>query len=60
MKSQVSAVEIARMIDHSLLHPMLTEQELKTGCELARKFNVASVCVKPHHSRRWAKSTARR
>ena len=51
MKSQVSAVEIARMIDHSLLHPMLTEQELKTGYELARKFNVASVCVKPHHTK---------
>ena len=39
--------EIANMIDHSLLHPALTDQELKEGCEEALTFHVASACVKP-------------
>jgi len=36
------------MIDHSLLHPTLTDDELRRGCELAKKFGVASVCIKPY------------
>lgn len=40
--------EIAKMIDHSLLHPAFTDNELKNGCELALKYNVASVCIKPY------------
>lgn len=39
--------EIAKMIDHSLLRPELTEQEIIEGCEIARKYNVASVCCRP-------------
>ena len=39
---------IAKMIDHSLLHPMLTDQELVAGCELARRLDVAAVCIKPY------------
>ncbi|MBE0461129.1 MAG: deoxyribose-phosphate aldolase [Candidatus Aminicenantes bacterium] len=41
-------LEIAKMIDHSLLHPTLTDEELREGCELAKKYNVASVCIKPY------------
>ncbi|MBK8501651.1 MAG: deoxyribose-phosphate aldolase [Saprospiraceae bacterium] len=41
-------LELAKMIDHSLLHPTMTDQDLKDGCELARKYNVASVCIKPY------------
>jgi deoxyribose-phosphate aldolase len=40
--------EIAKMIDHSLLHPAMTDKELKEGCLLAVKYNVASVCIKPY------------
>lgn len=40
--------EIAKMIDHSLLHPTMTDAELRDGCALALKYNVASVCVKPY------------
>lgn len=40
--------EIAGMIDHSLLHPTLTDKELIEGCEIAKKYSVASVCVKPY------------
>jgi len=40
--------ELAKMIDHSLLHPTLTDAELREGCELALKYDVASVCIKPY------------
>ncbi len=38
---------LAKMIDHSLLKPELTEAEVVAGCELAKRYHVASVCVKP-------------
>jgi deoxyribose-phosphate aldolase len=44
--------QLARMIDHSLLHPTLTDQELEEGCKLAAKYGVASVCIKPYAVRR--------
>lgn len=40
--------ELAKMIDHSILHPILTDEDLKRECEVAKKYNVASVCVKPY------------
>ncbi len=40
--------ELAKMIDHSILHPTLTDEDLKRECEVALKYNVASVCVKPY------------
>ncbi len=39
--------EIAKMIDHSLLRPELTDEDIAKGCEIARKYNVASVCCRP-------------
>ncbi len=39
---------IARRIDHSLLGPTLTDQELEDGCKLAAQYRVASVCIKPY------------
>jgi deoxyribose-phosphate aldolase len=46
--------ELARMIDHSLLHPTMTDQELDDGCRLAAKYGVASVCIKPYAVKRAA------
>jgi len=40
--------DIARMIDHSLLTPALTDEELRAGCRLAKEYDVASVCIKPY------------
>lgn len=40
--------ELAGMIDHALLHPTMTETEMRAGCELARQYAVASVCIKPY------------
>ncbi len=44
--------DIAGMIDHSLLAPALTMEELEAGCRLAREYEVASVCILPHALRR--------
>ena len=46
--------ELAKMIDHSLLHPTLTDRELEEGCRLAAAYGVASVCIKPYAVRRAA------
>lgn len=40
--------ELAKMIDHSLLHPTMSDAEVQAGCELARDYNVATACVKPY------------
>ncbi len=40
--------ELAKMIDHSILHPTMTDDDLKKECEVALKYEVASVCVKPY------------
>jgi deoxyribose-phosphate aldolase len=40
--------DMAKMIDHSLLNPTLTEVDLDAGCRLAVAYNVASVCIMPY------------
>jgi deoxyribose-phosphate aldolase len=42
-----SYAELAGMIDHALLHPTMTDAEMRAGCELARQYVVVSVCIKP-------------
>jgi len=39
--------EIAGMIDHSLLKPFLSDNDIIEGCKLADHYQVASVCVRP-------------
>jgi len=43
----VTSTDIAKMIDHSLLRPDMTRQEVIEGCLLAKEYGCASVCVKP-------------
>ena len=40
--------DLAKMIDHSILQPTHTDEDLKKQCAVARKYDVASVCVKPY------------
>lgn len=40
--------ELAKMIDHSILHPTMTDEDLRRECNVAMKYDVASVCVKPY------------
>jgi len=46
--------DIAKMIDHSLLNPTLTDKELELGCRLGLDYNCASVCIMPHYLKRCA------
>lgn len=38
---------VAKMIDHSLLRPELTKEQIEQGCRIAREYNVATVCARP-------------
>jgi deoxyribose-phosphate aldolase len=46
--------DIAKMIDHSLLNPVLTDTELEAGCEVALRYDTACVFVKPYYLRKAA------
>ncbi len=41
--------QLAKTIDHSLLKPHLTDEDIRQGCEIAARYHTASVCVKPYH-----------
>lgn len=51
-------LQLAKMIDHSLLNPVLTDRELEDGCRLALAYDVASVCIKPYYTKRCAEILA--
>src|ERR1035437_3404921 len=51
-------LDISKMIDHSLLNPVMTDAELEAGCRLAREYDVASACVKPYYARTCAELLA--
>ncbi len=48
METRPSLKSLSKMIDHSLLHPALTDQAIASGCELARNYDVATACIKPY------------
>lgn len=39
--------DIAKMLDHSTLQPFLTDEDIRKGCELALRYDTASVCARP-------------
>ena len=45
--NNITAYDIAQMIDHSLLNPKFTRQEVEAGCRLAAEYECITVCVKP-------------
>jgi deoxyribose-phosphate aldolase len=47
-------LEIAKMMDHSLLNPTLTGTDLEQGCRLALDYDCASVCIMPYYLKRCA------
>ena len=51
MNNAVSLRSLAKMIDHSLLHPTMTDEAIIAGCELSRRYDVATACVKPYATR---------
>ena len=46
--------DIAGMIDHSLLQPYTTVEQLESGIQLAMAYQSASVCILPYYLRRCA------
>lgn len=44
---ELTAKELARFIDHTLLKPEATPSQIKKLCEEAKKYSFASVCVNP-------------
>jgi deoxyribose-phosphate aldolase len=48
MNSSSDLRSLSKMIDHSLLHPTMTDADIAAGCSLAAKYNVATACVKPY------------
>jgi len=45
----VSLPDLASMIDHSLLHPTMTDDDVYAGLQISKKYSVATACVKPYH-----------
>ncbi len=46
--------DIAKMMDHSLLNPGITDQDLELGCRVGVDYNCASVCIMPYYLKRCA------
>lgn len=44
--------DYSKMIDHSLLMPTMTVDQLEEGCRLAVAYDVASVCIMPYYLKR--------
>ncbi|NQU22225.1 MAG: deoxyribose-phosphate aldolase [Candidatus Nealsonbacteria bacterium] len=58
MTTDYTCQQIAKMIDHSLLNPTLTDEDLEQGCQVALDYDVASVCIKPYYLKRCAELLA--
>ena len=56
--TQPTGLDLAKMIDHSLLHPTMTDAQLDAGCGLAACFDAATACVKPYYVPRAAELLA--
>ncbi len=48
MNDAITLQDISKMIDHSLLHPTMTDEDIRKGCEVARRCDTATACVKPY------------
>lgn len=46
--------DLAKMIDHSLLNPTFTQDDLEQGCRVALAYDTASVCIMPYYLKRCA------
>ena len=45
----VSRDQLAKMIDHSILNPSVTDEDVQQGCQEALKYGFAAVVVNPSH-----------
>lgn len=54
----ITTSKVAKTIDHSLLKPELTIDEVLAGCAVAAQYDVASVCCRPLDVTRCGKALA--
>ena len=47
-KISVTLSQLSKTIDHSLLHPTLTDADIAAGLEVAKKYHTATACIKPY------------
>jgi len=47
--AELKDISLARMIDHTMLKPEATTEEITTLCEEASTYNFASVCINPSY-----------
>ena len=47
--AEIKDLSIARMIDHTMLKPEATPDEITTLCDEAKQYNFASVCINPSY-----------
>lgn len=52
--AEYSYADLSKMIDHSLLNPTFTTEQLEAGIQLAIAYDVASICIVPHYHKRCA------
>ncbi|HEY4788454.1 MAG TPA: deoxyribose-phosphate aldolase [Bacteroidales bacterium] len=45
-----SLLELSKLIDHSILQPTYTDEDLRKECAISNKYQTATVCVKPYHT----------
>ena len=50
--------DLAKMIDHALLHPTTTVEQFEKGLDVALAYDVASVCIMPWYLKRCAERLA--
>lgn len=55
---ELNATQLAAMIDHTLLAPTASAQDIDTLCEQAHEYGTASVCIQPIWVERAAKHLA--
>ena len=46
--------QLSKYIDHSLLHPTMTDKDLEEGLQVALQYQTATVCIKPYYVKRAA------
>ncbi len=58
-KMEYSYHDVSKMIDHALLAPTLSVDDLENGCRMAAAYDVASICIMPYYVGRCAEILSR-
>ncbi|MCD6574583.1 deoxyribose-phosphate aldolase [Candidatus Aerophobetes bacterium] len=48
-RENLTLEKLAKTIDHSLVGPLVTDEQVREGCEIGKRYLTNSVFVKPYH-----------